>query len=276
MAKTVALDPATHKAELPAGWHPWSGARLFWRAVILAVAVVIYWISAGHIKISPTEFVLGFPHMVDLLGRMFPPDLTILSDLLQPTLETLEIAVWGTTLALILAIPLALLAARNITPHPALYTAARAVLNLLRGVPEILFALIFVASVGLGPFPGVLALAVHSAGQLGKFLAEAMENIDPGPREAVEASGATRAHVVRYAVIPQIMPEAVTYTLYRWEVNVRAAFVLGLVGAGGLGFELQSRMRLFQYEQVLTILLLIFGIVTLFEFLGNKLRAKLI
>lgn len=273
MARPLPID---RKIQLPVGWNPWNGTRLLWRLLILAAAVVLYWATAMDIKIRPQDLIDGLPHMANLIGRMFPPDWAVLADLVGPTIETLEIAIWGTTLAVFVAVPLSLLAARNIAPHPVLYTGARLILNVLRGVPEILFALIFVASVGLGPFPGVLALAVHSAGQLGKFLAEAIENIDPGPREAVEATGSGLGHVVRYAIIPQILPEAVTYMLYRWEVNVRAAFVLGLVGAGGLGFELQSRMRLFRYPEVLTIILLIFAVVVVMEMLGNWIRAKLI
>jgi phosphonate transport system permease protein len=188
----------------------------------------------------------------------------------------LAIALWGTTLAALLALPLAFLAARNLTPHPLAYALARAVLNAQRGVSEMVFALLFVAAVGLGAFPGVLALAVHSAGVLGKFYAEAMENVEPGPLEALAATGAGRLQTVAFAVWPQVLPEVVTYTLYRWESDVRAAFVLGIVGAGGLGFELQMALRLFKYEQALTILVVIVLVVTAIDRLASRIRAGVI
>ena len=207
---------------------------------------------------------------------MLPPDPSVAPDLVRPTLEMLAIALWGTTLAALLALPLAFLAARNLTPHPLAYALARAVLNAQRGVSEMVFALPFVAAVGLGAFPGVLALAVHSAGVLGKFYAEAMENVEPGPLEALAATGAGRLQTVAFAVWPQVLPEVVTYTLYRWESDVRAAFVLGIVGAGGLGFELQMALRLFKYEQALTILVVIVLVVTAIDRLASRIRAGVI
>lgn len=246
------------------------------RALIVGFVLAVYLWSAGGTNISLLELVEGYPHMADFFSRMLPPNLSILKELIGPTVETVQIALWGTTLAVLLAIPLGLLAARNIAPHPLFYATARFILNALRSISEMVFALIFVTAVGLGPFPGVLALAVHSAGMLGKFYAEAIENIDPGVVEALEATGAHKLQVIAFGVVPQVLPEFISYNLYRWEHNVRAATVLGLVGAGGIGFELITSMRLFKYPDTAAILIMILATVTLVDFLSSRLRARVI
>ena len=172
------------------------------------------------------------PYMADFLRRMFPPNLDYAPALVGPTLETLQMAIWGTVLAIGLAAPLGILAARNLTPHPACFWAARGLLNAMRGSTAGLRPRVRRGG-GPGPLPGVLALAVHTAGMLGKFYAEAMEGVDPGPVEALAATGAGRLQTIRYAVLPQVMPAVVAFNLYRLEVSVRSATVLGLVGAGG-------------------------------------------
>lgn len=242
--------------------------------VLFAIAILL--ITGHRIGLSLTTLAEGIPHIFHLLSRMFPPDISYLPRLAGPMLETLEIALWGTTGAVVLALPLSFFAARNMTPHPMAYAIARGILNTQRGVSEMVFALIFVAAVGLGAFPGVLALAVHSCGQLGKFFAEAMENVDPGPLEALQATGATKLQTIAFAVWPQVLPELVTYTLYRWEVDVRAAFVLGIVGAGGLGFELQMAMRLFKYQETLAILLLLVVAVMIIDRISAQIRSRII
>jgi phosphonate transport system permease protein len=214
--------------------------------------------------------------MLGFAGRMLPPNLAAVPALLGPTLETLQMALCGTALAIALAVPLGVMAAWNLSPHPACYWAARVILNALRGINELVFALVFVSAVGLGPFPGVLALAVHTAGMLGKFYAEAMEAVDPGPVEALQATGAGRLTTIRYAVVPQIMPAIVAFNLYRFEVAVRSATVLGLVGAGGIGFELMSAMRLFRYRDVAVILALIVGLVVLTDLASTRIRKRFI
>lgn len=275
------LSPDIYPRDFPAVrplvlFRPGGGALVARQAVVAVVAIVIFWWSAGLVGLSPIALIQGIPHIGNLLWRMIPPDPEILPRLVKPTIDTLAMALWGTTLAAVMAFPLGCLAARNLSPHPAVYAVARGILNAQRGVSEMVFALIFVAAVGLGAFPGVLALAVHAAGSLGKFYAEAIENIDPGPLEALQATGATKWQTIAFAIWPQILPEVVTYTLYRWESDVRAAFVLGLVGAGGLGFELQMAMRLFRYEETLTILGLMVVVVTALDYGASRLRARII
>jgi len=270
------LEGRKDEGVLQATPSPLSWFLQWQRLLIVAVLVAIYWKSAADSELSVVMLIDGIPNIFDIVGRMLPPNFSILGSLVKPTFQTVEMAIWGTTLAVLLSMPLGMLAAKNLTPNPLLYGTSRLILNALRAISEIVFALIFVAAVGLGPFPGVLALAVHSAGQLGKFYAEAIENIDPGPVEALEATGAHKLQVIAYAIIPQIIPEFVTYTLYRWEVNVRAATVLGLVGAGGIGFELMTSMRLFQYRDTSMILLVILVAVILVDYTSNKIRSAII
>lgn len=257
---------------------PWfKDGRAALRQLALAVLLlgVYAWSAAGtHLSIS--ELLRGVPGLADIVARMVPPNFAILPKLAGPTIETVQISIWGTTLAVLFTIPLGLAAARNLSPHPLVYGLARFVLNATRSISEIIFALIFVAAVGLGPFPGVLALAFHSVGMLGKFLAEAIENIDAGPVEALVATGASKWQVIRYAVVPQILPEFVTLCLYRWELNFRSATILGIVGAGGIGFELVTSMRLFQYQDMTTILIVILVLVTVVDYISSAIRAKII
>ena len=243
---------------------------------LAAVVLVILYVSARDTNVSIGELIRGIPAIFSYLGRMFPPDLSVLPKLWGPTIETIEIAIWGTLLGILLGLPLGLLAARNISPHVAVYGAARFILNALRGVSELVFALIFVSAVGLGPFPGILALALHNAGMLGKFYAEAIEAIDPGPVEALQASGSGWAQTIVWAIIPQVSPHLITYNLYRFEVSIRSATVLGLVGAGGIGFHLLSSIRLFDYQATATALIIIVLLVVVTDYVGSWLRARTI
>lgn len=190
--------------------------------------------------------------------------------------ETLEIAFWGTTLAIVLAVPLAILGARNLTPHPFVYFASRSIVSFLRSVPELISALFLVLAYGFGPIAGVLALAFHAAGFLGKFYAEDIENADPKAQEALSAIGASRLKVLVYAILPQVAPQYIAYTLYVLDRNVRMATVIGLVGAGGIGQELKGRYDMYNYGHVATILLAIFLLVVALDQISIRLRRHLI
>jgi phosphonate transport system permease protein len=244
--------------------------------VILVIAAIILFWSGRDTDISTTKFVQGIPAIIDYISRMIPPDWEYSKVIWRPTIETVEIAIWGTLLSFVLAIPLGFLAARNIAPHRIIYDSARLILNALRGVSELVFALIFVSAVGLGPFPGVLALALHNAGMLGKFYAEAIEAVDTGPVEAVTATGSRWSQTIVYSIIPQTIPHFITYSLYRFEVSIRAATVLGLVGAGGIGFHLISSIRLFDYQTTSMVLLAIVILVVITDYTGARIRAKVI
>jgi phosphonate transport system permease protein len=190
--------------------------------------------------------------------------------------ETVEIALWGTVLAMVIGFPLALLSARNLTPHPLVAAIARAMVSLCRAIPELISALFLVLAYGFGPIAGVLALAVHAAGFLGKFYAEDIENADPAPQEALIAAGAGRLKMLRYAILPQVAPQYIAYTLYILDRNVRMATVIGLVGAGGIGQELKGRYDLYDYHHVGTILVAIFLLVFALDQLASRLRGRLL
>lgn len=186
--------------------------------------------------------------------------------------ETIEIALWGTVLAIVVGLPLAFLSARNLVPNRWINLASRAVVSLFRAVPELISALFLVLAYGFGPIAGVLALGIHSTGFLGKFYAEDIENTDPKAQEALEAVGANKLKVFRFAILPQVMPQYIAYTLYILDRNVRMATVIGLVGAGGIGQELKGRYDLFNYSYVGTILVAIFLLVLALDQLAARLR----
>ena len=245
---------------------------LFWGGGALA----LLWFTAAQIGLNPAALVRGVPFMLDFFGRMFPPDLAHLALLHDATVETVQIAVWGTVIAILLSIPLALLGARNTTPHIAVFHLIRLLLNALRSINELVFALIFVAAVGLGPFAGVLAIALHATGMLAKFCAEEVEGVDRGPVEAMQATGAGRLQVILFGVVPQVVPAFVSYAIYRFDVSIRAATILGLVGAGGLGFSLIKTMKLFQYHQTATCILVIFVLVFISDWLCARIRSRIL
>jgi phosphonate transport system permease protein len=189
-------------------------------------------------------------------------------------LETFEIAIWATLLAILLSAPLAWCSAKNYTPNRVVYTLARSLVGMFRAVPELVSALFLVLAYGFGPIAGVLALALHSAGFLGKFYAEDIETADDKPQEALRAIGANKLKVMRFAVLPQVMPQFIAYTLYVLDRNVRMATVVGLVGACGIGQELKGRYDMYNYAHVGTILIAIFLTVLVLDRLAARLRSR--
>ncbi len=187
-------------------------------------------------------------------------------------LETLEIALWGSVIAVLIGLPLALLGARNVTLHPASRAASRAVSGFLRAVPELIAALFLVIAFGFGPIAGVLALGLHSAGFLGKFYADDIEDADPRPQQALAAMGAGRLTVWSSAILPQVLPQHIACTLYTFDRNVRMGSVIGLVGAGGIGQELKGRFDLYEYGQVGTILIAIFLVILALDLIASRAR----
>lgn len=186
--------------------------------------------------------------------------------------ETIEMGFWGTVISIMISLPLGILASRNYAPHRLVYSFARGWLSLHRAMPELIVALILVLMYGFGPIAGVLALAIHTSGVLGKFFADEIENAPPGPQLALGSSGAGAFKVLRYAVFPHVYPAWIAYVQYIFERNIRTATVLGIVGAGGIGMELKGRWDIFDYDHVATILLVIFITVVLLEYFSQKLR----
>jgi phosphonate transport system permease protein len=237
----------------------------------------------------------GLRQIAVYAARLFPPDLspTTLGDAGVGITETFAISLVGSLLSLCIAFPLSLAVTRTLLYRGVLYEASplppaaralrigvyglgKAVLNVLRTVPEIVWALIFVFMVGLGPFPGVLALGFHTGGVLGKLFGEVLEDVDPRPLEALQATGASRLRILVYGVLPQALPQFASYALYRWEVNIRAAAMMGFVGAGGLGQRIHVAISLFHEHQLLTLILAIYVIVTLVDALSAYLRSRLV
>lgn len=242
---------------------------------LLAAGAVLAGALAWDTGADPVRFLRGVPWMLDFVRRMVPPDLEVLPAALAGALKTVEIALLGTLTAAALAVPLGFVSARNVAP-PALYYPARTALNFFRSIDTLVYALLFVAAVGLGPFPGVLAVVAYTTTSLAKLYSETIEGIDSGPVDAVTATGATRLQVLRFGVLPQVVPLFLSYILYRLESNVRAATVLGFVGAGGIGFYLQTYLRMIDYPAASTVLLVTVAMVMVVDFASARLRARLV
>jgi phosphonate transport system permease protein len=269
MATESARRPA------PAGIGNVSPRRLAtWIGIAVGLAA-LYVHAWGDVGASVSELIEGYHGMVDILSRSWPPSTTVLHQSISDSVVTFDTALLGTTGAIVLSILVVPFAARNITPHRGAYEVARLVIAITRGIPDLIWALIFVTAVGLGPFPGVLALTVHSVGILGKLWAEAIEDMDMGPVDALRVAGANRFQVFVHAVLPGVAPSMIGLTLYRFDVNFRSGLVLGFVGAGGIGFLIYNSMQLFQYQQVATELGVVVVFVLALERFSTILRSRI-
>ena len=211
----------------------------------------------------------------DILSRMLPPDFSNLNQLIYAMFETIEIAFLGTFIAIVLSIPLGLFSARNLAPNYFVYLICKTIVIFFRAIPEFIIAMILVIAIGFGAMPGVLALGLHTMGFLAKFYAEDIEHINQGPIDALKSSGATKGQIISFGVIPQILPSFVANNLYILDRNVRMATMLGIVGAGGIGYELQSSFRMFEYERVSAIIILIFVTIFIIDHLSAFIRSKI-
>jgi phosphonate transport system permease protein len=243
--------------------------------LLLAAAAGFYAASLAIAQIDPARLWSGLPQLARWAAKAWPPDLSELDRLLWRAGETIAMATVGTSFAAVLAIPLAILAARNTTPSRALYAPTRWLLDALRGVDSFVFALIFVAAVGLGPFAGVLGIALHTAGSTAKLWSEAIEATAPEPIDAVRMTGARSLKIISYAIVPDVLPALASIALYMWEFNLRSSTVLGVVGAGGIGQELKNSIDLLLFPRLLTVLLIILAMVTLVDQASAWLRRRL-
>ncbi|MDR0528608.1 MAG: phosphonate ABC transporter, permease protein PhnE [Zoogloeaceae bacterium] len=245
-----------------------------WRNLVgwAVFALILAWAWKGA-EIRPLDLILDSGNMLTLLKDFFPPDFTDWRLYLNEMAVTIQIALWGTVLAIVCAIPLGVLSASNVAPWWILQPLRR-LMDTCRSINEMVFAMLFVASVGLGPFAGVLALFVHTTGVLAKLFAEAVEAVDPGPVEGVRATGASALQEVIFGVVPQVLPLWVSYALYRFESNVRSATVVGMVGAGGIGVPLWEVVRGFKFAEASAVLIVIVIAVSLIDILSQWLRKK--
>lgn len=280
--------------------------------ITFVMALIILGWAFGGAKFDFIELYKGTGPLINTIGRMMPPDFKKMVDpehysfpeelsmveLVTPvpvdaaknkvrnawwnnqfpqtivgaTIQTIQMALAGTFIALIFAFPISFLAARNTSPHPLIYKGTRAVLNLLRTIPDLALGLIFVSAVGLGAFAGTLALAFHTTTVLSKLLSESIEGIDEGVVEALKATGANYIQILSFAVVPQMLPDLISFALYRFETNIRAAAVLGLIGAGGMGYLLNNAFRTFAYTEASAIVVILIVLVISVDTISARLR----
>ncbi|MBW3580304.1 MAG: phosphonate ABC transporter, permease protein PhnE [Actinobacteria bacterium] len=245
------------------------------QATLALVAVAVFALCVRLAEVDPGALLEGLPKMAGWAARSWPPSTDGLDDLLVRAAETVAIAVVGTALAAVASLLACVPAARNLTPARLLRVPARWALNACRGVDSFVFALLFVAAVGLGPFAGTLGVAFHTFGSMGKLFAEAIEGMPPGPLEAAELTGAGRLRTVSWVVLPDVAPGLVSVALYMLEFNIRASVVLGVVGAGGIGQQLKNAIDLLNFPRLFTIILIILVMVAAVDALSSRLRAQL-
>jgi len=248
---------------------PWT-----WASLVLVAAFLLQGI--GQAQVTPQRLGTGIANLGQFLGQAFPPDFSRIGPLTGAMYETLLMAFVGVGFGVLLSLPAALLAARNTSPHPVIRVATRLLIAVFRTIPDLVWAMIFLVAVGFGPLAGILAIVADTMGFCARFFSERIEEIRPGPAEALTSTGAGRLSVIGGAIVPEAFPSFVATSLYAVEKSVRAAVVLGLVGAGGIGVELRSAMNLFLYPQALTIILMILVVVIGCEQVSSLLRKKLL
>lgn len=242
----------------------------------LLFVILLLWGSSLQTGTSLSDLALGLPNMMDLLKQMIPPNWAYFDNITGAMLETIRMAVIGTTFGALISIPVALFSASNIFQSFWLFYPARFILNLIRTIPDLLLASIFVAIFGLGSLPGILALTVFSIGLIAKLTYEAVESIDRGPLEAMISVGANKVQLIVFGVIPQVLAYFISYVLYTFEINVRAAAVLGLVGAGGIGLFYNRTLGFLEYDKASSIIVYTLVVVLLIDYVSTKLREKLL
>lgn len=264
------MSPTLSENRLPPppefSWVPLIG----WTLVALVLAGS--WKGAD---MRPADLLRDAGNMANYASGFFPPNFKDWRLYAQEMLVTLQIAIWGTALAIVLAVPLGLLSAANIAP-PWLHQPVRRLMDAARAINEMVFAMLFIVAVGLGPFAGVLAIFVHTTGILAKLFSEAVEAIDPQPVEGIRSTGAHVLEEIVYGVIPQVLPLWISYSLYRFESNVRSASVVGMVGAGGIGVVLWEIIRGFQYAETCAVMLMIVVTVSLIDLASSRIRKMLV
>ncbi len=240
--------------------------------IIVGLGWAYIWSLKG-LKVDLKLLQTSLPYMADFLSRLWPPDLSILDVAIKALIETVQMSLLGTTIGAILSIPIALLSAQNLSPFW-LRSLANLLQNTVRSVPSIILGLFFVAATGLGAPAGTLALGIYTIGYLAKFYQEAIESVDKRSLESLQVSRASWWQIAQYGVFPQVLPLCLGYTLYMFEYNIRAASVLGVVGAGGIGFELVSYIRGFEYNKAMTMMLVLLVVVTAIDAFSSQLRNK--
>ncbi|TBR58538.1 phosphonate ABC transporter, permease protein PhnE [Mastigocladus laminosus UU774] len=254
---------------------------IFWKRfawlsplLIFCLIVAIYAWALRGLKVDFELLNNSWPYITDFISRLFPPDPAVLDIAIQALVETIQMSLWGTTLGAILSLPIAIASAHNVAPVW-LQWLANLLQNIVRSVPSIILGLIFVAATGLGAPAGTLALSIYTIGYLAKFYQQAIEAVDSRSIEFLQVTGASRLQTAQYGILPQVLPLGLGYTLWMFEYNIRAASVLGVVGAGGIGFQLKSYIDGFEYNKATTMMLVLLIVVTIIDFFSSQLRKRL-
>jgi phosphonate transport system permease protein len=244
------------------------------RVLVFCLVLLLYsWAILG-LKVDFELLKNSFPYIIDFVSRLFPPNLEVLDIAIKALIETIQMSLWGTTIGAVLSLPIAIASANNIAPRW-LQWLANLLQNAVRSVPSIILGLIFVAATGLGAPAGTLALGIYTIGYLGKFYQQAIEAVDPRSLESLQVAGASKLQIVQYGILPQVLPLGLGYTLWMFEYNIRAASVLGVVGAGGIGFQLKSYIDGFEYTKATTMMLVLLIVVTVIDVFSSQLRHRL-
>lgn len=253
-----------------------SRAKLAWLRwlLILGGLVLVYGWALQGLKLNLEMLHESVPYTIDFISRLLPPDWSVTDVAVKALIETIQMSLWGTTIGAVLSVPIALLSAHNLTPNW-IRGIANLLQNAVRSVPSIVLGLFFVSATGLGAPAGTLALGIYTIGYLAKFYQEAIESVDPKSIESLQVSGASWVQIAQYGIFPQVLPLGLGYTLYMFEYNIRSASVLGVVGAGGIGFELVNYIRGFEYNKATTMMLVLLIVVTGIDAVSSQLRRRL-
>lgn len=244
------------------------------RIVIFLIVIFVYAWALQGLQVDIALLKDSWPYITDFISRLWPPNLNVLDVAIKALIETIQMSIWGTTIGAILSLPIAIFSAHNIAPRW-LQIIANFLQNAVRSIPSIVLGLLFVAATGLGAPAGTLALGIYTIGYLGKFYQEAIESVDRRSIESLQVYGASWLQIAQYGILPQVLPLSLGYTLYMFEYNIRAASVLGVVGAGGIGFELVNYIKGFEYTKATTMMLVLLVVVTIIDAISSKLRQKL-
>lgn len=239
---------------------------------ILYGSAIFFLFSLYQLHLDYSRLWTGTGKLIEFVGKMLPPDVTNWEKIVLAAIESLQIALVGTILGIVLSLFLAFLAAENLSPHPIVSYSIKSLAGFVRAVPALVWALIFIVAVGMGPFPGILALAFNSTGMLIKVFAQSIEDLDEGIFEGMGATGASWLQIVFQGVLPSIMTAFMAWSIFRFEIDFRYATILGMVGAGGIGWELTSAMRVYRLQEAVFIILLIFIMVFSVEMIGNRIK----
>lgn len=254
-------------------WLSGSSLKRLFAFILAAVFFITSWNLS---EVNLAQLVAGFPRLMSWAAKAWPPQTNEIGVMLLRAAETVAIATVATTIATLLAFPLSILISKNVTPHPIIGAPIRLMINAFRGVDTVVFAILFVAAVGLGPFAGVLGMLIHSVGVIAKLYCEAIETVPGAPLEATAMTGASKSSVIVWGLFPSVYPNLASVSLYVWEANVRTSTILGIVGAGGIGIEIKAAIDLLDFSRLFTLTAIVLLMVTVIDQFSSWLRARLV